>query len=245
MIFRNKLKNKFSILPNSAIEDLRLHPIAFRMLAYLFSRPANWEVNNSDISKKIGIKDPKTLAKYWKQLEQTGWILRKKKKSKDGTFAGGFNYELTESPYYPNMDTVLNRIPSTLGQNGGLNNTDSNTNTDNSNNTKEHIPSFIKKISSKTVKLLLSNTTYQSLEPEKQELFVNWVKNRKEINKPLKTKRMIEGQIKHFVKYHPKEIKDAVELASEKGWVDIKYAFDTKPTVADNLQVPYYAQAKR
>lgn len=115
----------------------------------------------------------------------------------------------------------------------------------NNNNIDKIRPSFLKKISSQTVKLLLSNTTYQSLEPEKQELFVNWVKNRKEINKPLKTKRMIEGQIKHFVKYHPKEIKDAVELASEKGWVDIKYAFETKPTVADNLQVPYYAQAKR
>jgi hypothetical protein len=100
-ILRNKIKNRFTQIPTAAITDTRLSATSYRILAYLFSRPDNWEINNPDIQKKLNIKNPKTIAEKWKELIDSGWVVRHLKfKTEDdgraGQFGGGYEYEIVD-----------------------------------------------------------------------------------------------------------------------------------------------------
>ena len=95
-ILRNQLKSHFSQLPNALISDKSLYPhVTFRIICYLYSKPDGWVVNNDDIMKKFGIKDPHTMAKYWKVILHSGWVSRTKKDSKTSKFSG-YDYTLNQ-----------------------------------------------------------------------------------------------------------------------------------------------------
>lgn len=137
-ILRNKLKNSFSQIPNEAITDKSLSANAFRILAYLFSRPDNWEINNADIKQRFDIKQDHTLAKYWKELLASGWIERERIKQ-NGKIAGGYNYHLiVENPH---CEKTHIRENTTLGENHTHNKTELNNNTKSLNtNTEKKAP---------------------------------------------------------------------------------------------------------
>jgi len=78
----------FAIIPNKIIKDKRLSANSFRLYSYLASKPENWTPNNKDIMKNIGIGSKNTLAKCWRELEETGWIDRFYAHGKDGKFTG-------------------------------------------------------------------------------------------------------------------------------------------------------------
>jgi len=101
-ILKNDLREKYSQIPNAAIMDQRLSALAFRMLAYLFSLPTGWQVNNADIQRKISIKDKATIASKWSELLSSGWLNREQIRQKNeesenkGRFDGGYQYVLCE-----------------------------------------------------------------------------------------------------------------------------------------------------
>lgn len=96
-IIKNRLKNKFTTLPNEIIESSISHA-AFRIYCYLISKPDGWTVLNEDIKKKLRIKDKESMSKYWKELIDTGWIIREQHVNELGKFSGGFDYQLNEHP---------------------------------------------------------------------------------------------------------------------------------------------------
>jgi len=106
-ILKNTMAEKFSQLPNELIEDTRISAKAFRVAAYLFSRPSGWQVKNADIMNRLGISDEGSLAKYWKELMVAGWVTRQKQaKGDNGKFNGAFDYCLNIAPVIA-VDRVL------------------------------------------------------------------------------------------------------------------------------------------
>lgn len=96
-ILRNSLRQKFAQIPNELITDTRLSNGAFRVAAYLYSRPDNWNVNNKDVQAQLGINDRGTLAKYWNELIEFGWIARELKPHDENGHFGGYDYTLLMS----------------------------------------------------------------------------------------------------------------------------------------------------
>jgi hypothetical protein len=141
-IIHNSLSGKFSISPNEVFDDNKTSAIARFILLYLFSKGPSWKVNNSDVMNKVGIKSEETIAKYWKELENAGWIKRKKVISK-GKFLG-FDYELSTEKTDPesfrtgNEPTPKVSVPvkNRTGKNGGHINTNSYSNTNIYSNTE-------------------------------------------------------------------------------------------------------------
>jgi len=133
-VLKNKLKAKFSQLPNELITDDRLSHGAFRVAAYLFSRPDGWNILNSDIQKQLGIKQAQTLADYWQELLYCGWITRERKRE-NGKIVGGFDYELSLFRENPQCEKPLFRENVTIGETNMLNNTDEFSNTESFSNT--------------------------------------------------------------------------------------------------------------
>lgn len=92
-IIRNKLKSDFSQIPNNLFLDNRLSNGAKIVMCYLLSKPDGWVINNADVKKNLDIKRNETIASYWKELINTGWIFRQKIKNDTGKFEN-FQYTL-------------------------------------------------------------------------------------------------------------------------------------------------------
>ena len=137
-ILRNKLKDRFVQVPNELVTDTRISIPARLVYVYLCSKPDGWIVRNGDVMKSLGIKDSGAMAKYWSELEATGWIIRHK------TSAGTYDYELSETDPIgekPNKGkTPIGEKPN-KGKTPTIYNTDSYSNTDyfdNNKNTYKH-----------------------------------------------------------------------------------------------------------
>jgi hypothetical protein len=68
---------------------------------YLYSRPDNWRVNNTDIKNNTGYEAPETIAKALKELIAKGWITRKRTRDEAGKLSGTYDYELNQEPVLP------------------------------------------------------------------------------------------------------------------------------------------------
>ena len=144
-LLRNKLKSNFSQIPNELITDSELSGIAFRIVVYLFSKPDKWDVNNTDIQKRFGIKRRETMSKYWKEIVMSGWVTRERKvDEKSGKMVAGFDYTLHSKPCTDNADTLKADTHETVYGydrvriNSTLSNTDSFSNTDIKKDLKEN-----------------------------------------------------------------------------------------------------------
>lgn len=104
-VLRNRLIKNFTIIPN-AIITAKISANAFRIYCYLASKPEGWKVLNADIKLQLNIKDNNALAKYWKELIDTGWIIRRKAINDSKQFIGGFEYQLNESPLMSTEDNT-------------------------------------------------------------------------------------------------------------------------------------------
>lgn len=135
-IIRNRITKKFTTIPNLIILDGKLSHGAFRVYAYLLSKPNGWKVINSDIQKQLNIRQTQTLSNYWKELISLGWISRCRAKNDSGKIIGGFDYELNERPVTQDVEVT------NLGNNHNMENpqcgkTINRENTQYINNTKE------------------------------------------------------------------------------------------------------------
>jgi predicted transcriptional regulator len=147
-IVKNRLKREFSQIPNAIITDLNISANALRVYLYLISKPDNWLINNSDVMKQLGIKTNNSIAKYWKELFNSGWVIRNKIKDEKGRFLG-YEYHLNDSPILPekpdfskndNSDNptsqkIVTRENAEVGKTRNLNNNISNNNKEFNKNT--------------------------------------------------------------------------------------------------------------
>jgi hypothetical protein len=96
MIIRRHITSNFTIIPNEAILDSRLSISARWLLAYLLSRPNDWQVQVGDIQKKGGIGREKAY-RLIKELITVGWV-RKDFSRGDGGQWGGIDYVVMDQP---------------------------------------------------------------------------------------------------------------------------------------------------
>ena len=100
-ILKNRLVENFSTIPNNIIIDTRLSTGARILYCYLASKPDNWKIWNNDIKKSLGISNNHTIAKYFKELIDTGWINRTLNRDENNKkLSGGYDYELLDLNCY-------------------------------------------------------------------------------------------------------------------------------------------------
>lgn len=93
-ISRNKLKNKFSQIPNAVITAPVSH-LAFRVLAYLYSRPDNWEINQELIGVELKVHRA-TISRAVKELKDSNLIQINRIYTQ-----GGYDYEYVLNENFP------------------------------------------------------------------------------------------------------------------------------------------------
>lgn len=85
MIRRAERKTNYTIMGNAGINDERLSFKATGLLAYLLSKPDNWNINELQLADVKQDKRDGVRAAL-KELEDAGYILRTKRRSEDGKF---------------------------------------------------------------------------------------------------------------------------------------------------------------
>lgn len=107
-IIKNKLVRKFSTIPNAIITDLNVSSGALRVYLYLISKPDGWGVINGVIQAQLDIKQAQTIANYWKELINAGWINRTRILNDKKQYSGGYDYQLNEEPILNDTHNVEN-----------------------------------------------------------------------------------------------------------------------------------------
>lgn len=85
MIVRTARKKNYTVIDNRILEDSRLSFKARGLLCYLLSRPDNWQVNDAHLST-IGPDGEAATRSALKELEETAYLLRIKRKGERGRF---------------------------------------------------------------------------------------------------------------------------------------------------------------
>ena len=135
-VLRNELKSNFTQIPNQLLFDNRLSFGARILFCYLASKPNNWKIINQDIIINLKISSD-SIAKYFNELLDAGWITREREINEKGQYCGGYDYtiysesKVSLSGENPNQEKILIRKVS-----GNNNNTNSIINTDTNNNNK-------------------------------------------------------------------------------------------------------------
>lgn len=86
-----KISSGYFITPNELIRDLSLSPYARTLYCYMASMKDDWNFNNSNLMKVIGVKEDK-LRKTIKELIDNGWLSREDKIVKG--LKNGYQYSL-------------------------------------------------------------------------------------------------------------------------------------------------------
>lgn len=97
-LYKEKVESNFTMVPNEVILSKELSSQAKVIYMYMASKSEGWNVYNTDIQNSLGIKSKNSMAKYFKELLNGGWIMREKQKSEQGIFNGGFYYYLFNEP---------------------------------------------------------------------------------------------------------------------------------------------------
>jgi hypothetical protein len=166
-ILKNKLKASYTDIPNELITDSKVSHGAFRVAVYLFSKPNDWHVNNTDIKKQLGIKDNQTLANYWKSLISSGWLSREKERDEKGNYTGSYEYSINLTP---NCGKTLIRENTESGKNHIHTNPDLLTNPNYTNR------GSVKFLKSETLKTELEQKFPALNIPEEIEKMTDWLK---------------------------------------------------------------------
>lgn len=235
-ILRNEIKSNFTQIPNQLLFDNRLSFGSRILYCYLASKPDNWKIINQDVINTLQVSCD-SIAKYFKELLNAGWITREREIDDKGQFCGGYNYTVYASPKPPNKEKVLIR------QNDGkINNTNTTNNTnlfsnnnisinnkqqDNINNINNNIYNNKNK---KDIDNNINNTQSNSIKLEQNDKLLY-----ESYKKILETKDIDNIQIKSIKKAEnlenginmPKTEKDAKKEPKQKPNEEI--GKDTKP----------------
>ena len=123
-ILHNKLASGFTMLSNNIITDNRISSHAFRVYVYLASKPNGWNVNNQDVQTKLNIKRRETIAGYWKELIDNGYITRVTRLSANGNPTGSYDYIINACTVIPCTVEACTVEPDMGGDHVRLNSTD-------------------------------------------------------------------------------------------------------------------------
>lgn len=152
----NSVRKRFTQIPNPIVVDPSISDGAYRVFSYVSTKPDNWLINNRDIQNKLNIKRAETIAKYWKELINSGWVSRQPIINANGKPSGYFDYVLNFEPIKPipqNAEVVKTDLqnagtphnPYTVNQQ--LRKNRSYTNTEISNNKEDKNPPISPKVS--------------------------------------------------------------------------------------------------
>jgi hypothetical protein len=103
IIRTRKRDNPFVQIDKTSLEDVSMSWKAKGLLAFLLSRPDDWQIYVTDLIKRAKDGRDAVLAGI-KELEQFGYITRKRVKGERGRF-DGWEYEVYE---YPQQDSTEN-----------------------------------------------------------------------------------------------------------------------------------------
>ena len=92
-VLKNPLIGNFSMIPNEILCAKQLSFGSRVLYCYLLSKPNDWKIWNYDIMNQLGINNKNTIAKYFRELIDNGWIDRKRA-MKDNKLSGGYDYEI-------------------------------------------------------------------------------------------------------------------------------------------------------
>ena len=125
MIYRSEhsAQNGFFLFSRKTAQDKNLSFQARGLLAYILSKPPKWKAKDSDIMRQGGIKKH-AWGTILKELKDSGYAMRIRRREKDGTFT--FGLEVSEEPRFiqenplpdfpvvdgPSMDSPLLDSPS-------------------------------------------------------------------------------------------------------------------------------------
>lgn len=98
MAIKRTIKSKnYTTINNGFLRDSSISLKAKGLLAYLLSRPNDWEFYTNEI--RLNCKDKKdSIAAGLKELEDKGYIKRSKKRNEKGQYLGGYTYHVYEAP---------------------------------------------------------------------------------------------------------------------------------------------------
>lgn len=196
-ILRNDLQGKYCQIPNELIIDQRLSNGAFRVLCLLFSKPNNWKVYNKAIMNELGVKKPHTMAGFWKECVDSGWLSRELiTSSKEGT-VGAYNYSINLLPI---MGITADKGTAENGQlpKMGIHNKTNSTNKTDKSNTNS-LPFCIK-----------------------PTVWAEWVQHRKELKKSL-TPTTIKKQLAQLEKWDKlgMDTGEIIHASITNGWAGL------------------------
>src|SRR5438105_1279177 len=95
--YEHSAENRYAQISSNLAQDKNLSFGARRLLLYIVSKPANWEVRNKDLVKEGGVGRD-AVSRMLKELSDGGY-LRRERIRKDG---GHFDYiqEVLEEPEF-------------------------------------------------------------------------------------------------------------------------------------------------
>ena len=94
MIIKRRRTKHFAVVPNEVLEDRRLSAEARGVLAYLLSRPNDWEVNLVQLRKEFDCGKER-IERIMREVIEAGYATREMARSDDGAFAG-YDYTITD-----------------------------------------------------------------------------------------------------------------------------------------------------
>ena len=105
-IFKKTYTERFTVQPNTTITDSRLSFGARGLLAYLLSKPKDWEVRTKDLvnASPAGISAVRSMVK---ELEEHGYLVKTRTRNSAGIFIG----QVTEVYDEPQQDYPQSGFP--------------------------------------------------------------------------------------------------------------------------------------
>ena len=87
-IFKARLSDQYTKIPNETLQDTSLSFEAKGLLVLILSLPENWEIHKSWLQKQAPKCGQDKLKRLLKELTDTGYMVKKVKQSEDGKLAG-------------------------------------------------------------------------------------------------------------------------------------------------------------
>jgi hypothetical protein len=143
----SQLRSGYTTTPNALINDDRIDKAARFLYVLINCQAESFTFKQSWLLRMLGIKDPKTLAKYVEELQEAGWAFRLRRRMASGRL-GPYDYYLLAAANPDYVSEVFTSggffqggifpvwPPSSMEKTQGLNNKEGSNNKNKTNKTK-------------------------------------------------------------------------------------------------------------
>lgn len=189
MKYRRHKKDNYTCIDNHVFRDNSLSMKAKGLLAQIYSLPDDWEYSVKGLTSLFSDgKDAVNNA--LQELIEHGYIIRTQKIDKLGKF-DGYEYDIYETPQIKNADNPITENPSTGNP---IAEKSTQLNTKEENTKKENTKGKEERKKEVTFDEILDSVSIIEENPDLRETFIDFIKMRKLIKKPL-TDRALKGII--------------------------------------------------